>query len=219
MSETLFPIPEGVRVAARASGAARLIYADRRQVLLRPSDLESLLAPDHRARIVWGFVSKLDLSAFHERVASREGAGGRPAFDPAVLLALWIYGTLEAVGSARALARLCEEHDAYRWICGGLTINHHTLSDFRVGRAAELDGLMTKIVGSLLAAGAVTMERVAQDGMKTRASASAPSFRRRETLRRCLDEARAQVGALRAEIEDDPDAGERRRDAARRRAA
>jgi len=219
MSETLFPIPGDGRDTTRARGAARLLYADRRQVLLRPSDLESLLAADHRARVVWGFVSKLDLSAFHERVASREGAGGRPAFDPAVLLTLWIFATLEGVGSARALARLCEEHDAYRWICGGLTINHHTLSDFRAGRAAELDELMTKIVGALLAAGAVTMDRVAQDGMRTRASASAPSFRRRETLRRCLDEARGQVAALRREIEDEPDAGERRRNAAKARAA
>lgn len=204
---------------ARRRGAARLVYADRKQVLLRPSDLDSLLAADHRARVVWGFVSNLDLSAFHERVAAREGSGGRPAFDPAVLLTLWIYATLEGVGSARAVERLCEEHDAYRWICGGLTINHHTLSDFRVDRAAELDELMTKIVGTLLAAGAVTMERVAQDGMRTRASASAPSFRRRETLRRCLDEAREQVATLRREIEEEPDATERRRVQAKERAA
>jgi transposase len=218
MGETLFPIPEGESQTTKRRGAARLVYADRRQVLLRPCDLDSLLAADHRARVVWGFVSKLDLSAFHERVASREGAGGRPAFDPAVLLTLWIYATLEGVGSARALERLCEEHDAYRWICGGLTINHHTLSDFRVGRAEELDELMTKIVGTLLAAGAVTMERVAQDGMRTRASASAPSFRRRETLRRCLAEAREQVAALRREIDEEPDATRRRRVAAKTRA-
>jgi len=219
MGETLFPIPEGPTHATKRRGAARLIYADRRQSLLRPCDLDSLLAADHRARVVWGFVSKLDLSAFHERVASREGAGGRPAFDPAVLLTLWIYATLEGVGSARALERLCEEHDAYRWICGGLTINHHTLSDFRVERGAELDELMTKVVGTLLAAGAVTMERVAQDGMRTRASASAPSFRRRETLRRCLAEAREQVAALRREIDEQPDATQRRRTAAKTRAA
>jgi transposase len=188
-------------------------------VQLRPSDLESLLAEDHRARVVWQFVAKLDLSSFHERIASREGQGGRPAFDPAVLLTLWIYATLEAVGSARALARLCEEHDAYRWICGGLTINHHTLADFRVERAKEIDELLTKVVGTLLSAGAVTMERVAQDGMKVRASAGAPSFRRKESLERCLQEARAQVEALRKELDAEPAATDRRRRAARERAA
>jgi transposase len=221
MSETLFPVPDGggKEPAATKRPAVRLVYADRRQVQLRPSDLESLLSEDHRARVVWQFVSKLDLTAFHERVASREGQGGRPAFDPAVLLTLWIYATLEAVGSARALERLCEEHDAYRWICGGLTINHHTLSDFRVGRAKEIDELLTKVVGSLLSAGAVTMERVAQDGMKVRASAGAPSFRRKESLEKCLKEAREQVETLRKELDAEPLATDRRQRAARERAA
>lgn len=222
MGDTLFPVPEGAHAEKPAGSkrpSARLVYADRRQILLRPSDLESLLPADHRARVVWGFVSKLDLSAFHERIASREGAAGRPSFDPAVVLTLWIFATLEGVGSARALARLCEEHDAYRWVCGGLTISAHVLSDFRVDRGAELDALMTQIVGSLLAAGAVTMERVAQDGMKVRAAAGAASFRRKETLKRCLTEAREQVEALKKELDDAPDAGERRSRLAKERAA
>ncbi len=222
MSETLFPVPEGEPepTEAVATGApARVLRADRRQVQLRPSDLESLLSEDHRARVVWGFVSSLDLSAFHERIRSREGAGGRPAFDPAVLLTLWIYATVEGVGSARLLARLCEEHDAYRWICGGLTINHHTLSDFRTERAEELDALLTKIVATLMAAGAVTLERVAQDGVKVRASAGAPSFRRKPTLELCLQEAGEQVAALGREVHDKPDASDRRRRAARERGA
>ena len=197
MGDTLFPVPEGAPAAAPAKRpAARLVYANRQQILMRPSDLESLLPPEHRARVVWGFVSKLDLSAFHARIASREGTAGRPAFDPAVMLTLWIFATLEGVGSARALARMSEEHDAYRWICGGLTVSAHVLSDFRVDRGAELDLLMTQIVGSLLAAGAVTMERVAQDGMKVRAAAGAARFRRKDTLKRCLTEAREQVDAL-----------------------
>jgi len=221
MSEGLFPgvVTEPQPGSTPPRRAARLVYADRRQVLLRPSDLESLLPEEHRARVVWGFVAKLDVTAFHERIASREGSAGRPAFDPAVLLTLWIYATLEGVGSARALARLCEEHDAYRWICGGLTINHHTLADFRVERAAELDDLLTKVIGSLLAAGAVTMERVAQDGVKVRASAGAPSFRRKASLETCLKDAREQVQTLRKELEEEPDASDRRRRAARERAA
>lgn len=222
MSETLFPVPESEAEAPGTSapgGPARVLRADRRQVQLRPSDLESLLAEDHRARVIWGFVSGLDLSAFHERIRSREGAGGRPAFDPAVLLTLWIYATVEGVGSARLLARLCEEHDAYRWICGGLTINHHTLSDFRTDRAQELDALLTKVVATLMVAGAVTLERVAQDGVKVRASAGAPSFRRKASLELCLQEAGNQVAALGKEVHDKPDANDRRRRAARERGA
>ena len=140
MGDTLFAVPEVAPAPSAVPAkrpAARLVYANRRQILMRPSDLESLLPPDHRARVVWGLVSKLDLSAFHARIASREGAAGRPAFDPAVMLTLWIFATLEGVGSARALARLCEEHDAYRWICGGLTVSAHVLSDFRVDRDAR----------------------------------------------------------------------------------
>ena len=221
MSETLFPIPEGAptQTTPVKRGAVRLAYADRRQVRLRPVDLESLLPEDHRARAVWDFVSKLDLRAFHDAVDSREGGGGRSANDPAVTLTLWVFATLEGVGSARLLDRLCDEHDAYRWILGGLTTNYHTLSDFKTARAQEIDALLTKITAMLMAAGAVTMERVAQDGMKVRASAGAPSFRRKRSLEECLVEAREQVAALRKEIEDEPDAGGRRRRAAKERAA
>ena len=197
MSETLFPVPQAEPDATTPSttkAAPRMQRANRDQILLQPSHLESLLAPDHRARVIWGFVRGLDLSSFHERILAREGHGGRPPFDPAVILTLWVFATTEAVGSARLLERLCGEHDAYRWICGGLTINHHTLSDFRNERAAEVDELMTQIVGLLMEEKLVTMERVAQDGVKVRAAAGAPSFRRKESLELCLEEARGQVG-------------------------
>jgi transposase len=108
---------------------------------------------------------------------------GRPTTDPQVLLALWLLATTEGVGSARQLARLCDEHDAYRWLCGGVPINYHMLADFRVAQQAALDDLLTQIIGSLIAAGAVTLERVAQDGMRVRASAGAASFRRKARLR------------------------------------
>jgi len=222
MSDSLFPMTQAEPVATRPATpktAPRMQRANRDQILLQPNHLESLLAPDHRARVVWEFVQGLDLSGFHERILAREGSGGRPPFDPAVVLTLWIFATLEAVGSARLLERLCGEHDAYRWICGGLTINHHTLSDFRSERAVEIDELMAQVVGLLMEKKLVTMERVAQDGVKVRASAGAPSFRRKESLERCLDEAREQVAALRKEIDADPQAGERRRSAARQRAA
>lgn len=123
------------------------------------------------------------------------------------------------MGSARALARLCEAHDAYRWLCGGVRVNHHTLSDFRVGQGVFLDKLLTANVASLLACGAVTMQRVAQDGMRVRAHAGAASFRRKAKLQHFHEQARQQVEALKREVNDDPDATNRRQQAARERAA
>ena len=126
---------------------------------------------------------------------------------------------MESVGSARKLTRLCQEHDAYRWLCGGVPINYHMVSDFRVAHQDALDELLTQIVASLMAAGAVTLERVAQDGMRVRASAGANSFRRQETLEAHLEEALAQVARL-AQEREHPDAGVTRREQrARERAA
>jgi len=134
-------------------------------------------------------------------------------------VALWLYATLEGVGSARALERLCEEHNAYRWICGGVGVNHHTLSDFRVAHVEFLDGLLTKSVAALLASGTMRMNRVAQDGVRVRAHAGAASFRRRPRLEHYLAEAQAQVAALKREVDADPGASNRRQQAARVRAA
>lgn len=200
-------------------GRPRLQRPDRGQVMLRPTDLESLLPAGHRAREVWAFVEGLDLAAFEERIRAVEGHAGRPPIDPAILTALWLHATLEGVGSARALARLCEEHDAYRWICGGVGVNHHTLADFRVDHGARLEQLLVQSVAALMTRGGVTLARVAHDGIRVRASAGAGSYRGRGGLRRALAEAATQVQRLRAELDDDPSATSRRQEAARERAA
>jgi transposase len=222
VSETLFPGAEdaGEAVERRRSAAPpRLVRPERKQVLLQAADIDSLLDPDHRVRAVWAFVDALDVSALYAHVGSVEGRVGRPAIDPKVLLALWVYATIEGVGSARELARLCEEHAAYRWICGGITPNHRLLADFRSERGEEIDALLTQSVGVLMAKGLVTLEHVAQDGLRVRASAAAASFRSKEGLRRCLDEAKAQVKRLKDEIDDDPGAGAKRGRASKERAA
>ncbi len=206
------------RVGAPAP-APRLLTANRTQVFLRPTDLESLLPADHSARTFWACAERLDLSAFYAPIAAVAGEPGRPAIDPKILLALWLYATSEGVGSARELARLCEAHDAYRWIAGGLTINYHTLSDFRVGHRAALDRLLTEILAVLLQGGLVTLARVAQDGTRVRASAGAASFRRERSLRRCLAEAEAQVQRCAAEVDAPAVARSAQQAAARTRAA
>src|SRR5450759_4356655 len=212
------PIEAGPR-EREERGRPRLQRPRREQITLRPSDLESLLPPEHRARLVWAFVESLDLTAFHARIRATEGHSGRPPIDPAVLVSLWLYATLEGVGSARALDRLCDEHDAYRWLAGGVGVNYHTRAAFRVEHADVLDRLLTESVAVLLADGLVTMAAVAQDGMRVRAGAGAASYRRRSTLERFLAEADAQVTTLKAELDDDPAATSRRVAAACERAA
>jgi transposase len=186
------------------TGAPRVVTADRGQLAWRTCDLESLLPAEHRARLIWSAVEKLELSKFYEPIAARENEPGRPAIDPKILVALWLYATSEGVGSAREVARLCGAHDAYRWICGGVSVNHHTLSDFRVGHGAALDDLMTQVLAVLMHGGLVTLERVAQDGMRVRASAGAASFRREPTLKACLEAARTQVEEAKRQA-DEPD--------------
>src|SRR2546428_8967230 len=178
-----------------ARGAPRIVTANRAQLQLRPQDLESLLPADHRARALWMVVDRLDLSRFYAAIQARGSDPGRPAIDPKVLVALWLYATSEGVGSARELARLCERHDAYRWLCGGVRVNHHTLSDVRVEHGAALDALLTQVLGVMLHQGLVRLERVTQDGMRVRASAGAASFRREATLRRGVGGGPAEGGA------------------------
>jgi len=210
----LFDLPPTEAGPSEPEGRARprLQRPQRDQITLRPSDLESLLPADHRARLVWAFVEGLDLTPLYRRIRAVEGHPGRPPIDPAILVSLWLYATLEGVGSARALDRLCAEHDAYRWLAGGVGLNYHTLAAFRVDEAAALDALLTESVAALLADGLVTMAAVAQDGMRVRAGAGAASYRRRPTLERFLAEAEAELDA-------DPAATSRRIAVARERAA
>lgn len=194
MSDPLFPDVDP-RPAGDGLDEATPRYetANRNQIELQPCDLETLLPPGHAARLVWRFVEGLDLSAFYATIRAREGRAGRPPIDPKILIALWLYATMDGVGSAREVDRLCYSHDAYRWLRGGVSVNHHTLSDFRVAQQAALDDLLTQSIATLLHRGIVTMARVAHDGTRVRGSAGAGSFRRGETLQECLRQARKQV--------------------------
>src|SRR5215472_221838 len=159
------------------TGQPRYIEADRSQTRWDFIDLEALLPSDHRARIVWSFVESLDLSALYQAIGSREGEPGRPPPDPAVLLALWLYATVEGIGSARQLERLAQRDLAYRWIAGGVSLNYHGLSDFRVAHVEVLDRLLTESVTALVAEGVVSLAEIAVDGTKVRANASRESFK------------------------------------------
>jgi transposase len=198
--------------------APRLRTVDRQQII-PAMPLENLLDTDHQARLVWDFCLGLDLAPLYDSIRSRVGGPGHPAIDPRICVAVWLYATLEGVGSARALAWLCEHHNAFRWLTGGVSVNHHTLSDFRVGHLEFLDDLLTHSVAVLREQDLVDLNRVATDGMRVRACAGAASFRRKQTLEEHLQEARDQVARLKEEMDDDPSAPSRRCAAARERAA
>lgn len=211
-------LPGQAAPAANPPPTPRLRCADR-QLMVPAMLLEDLLTPEHPARTIWQFVQGLDLTPLLADIRAVEGHPGRPATDPRILVALWLYATVEGIGSARALDYLCTHHHGFRWICGGVAVNYHSLADFRVAQVAFLDELLTHSVATLMAQQLVDLNRVAQDGLRVRASAGAASFRRRPTLERCLAQAQKQVRRLRAELAEDPAASRRQQRKAQERAA
>ncbi len=199
----------------------RLRQPDRKQMRMESLCPDDLIPADHPARTIWAAVEKLDLSKFYVGIQSLPGKAGRDATDPRLLVALWLYACTRGVGSARELSRLCQESAPYRWLCGGVSVNHHSLSDFRVSHAEALDELFTQVLAILCHRKLVTVERISQDGTRVRACAGASSYRRRTSLEKLLKEARAHVQSLRALL-DDPAASaslSARQAAARQRAA
>ena len=203
----------------QVSGRPRMREPERRQVEWRSVDLDSLLAADHPARVIWRYVEQLDLRVLEEKIRAREHTPGQAPASPRLVLALWLYATSQGVGSARALERLCESHDAYRWLCGGVSVNYHGLADFRSGHGALLDQLLTENIAMLWSDGLIDPVEVVQDGVRVRASAGASSFRRQQSLHKHLKKARRLVEHLKREVDEDPDASNRRLKAARERAA
>jgi len=230
MNEFLFdkgsqvrPSPGEVAAEAGAGTSAgskpRLRLPQRDQVEMHWASLDQLLEADHPARVVWTAVCGLDVGRWLAEIKAVEGGAGRDATDPRLLVALWVYATVDGVGSARELARLCGKHLAYQWLCGGVTVNYHLLADFRAQGSEKWDALLTQIIGALMAENLVTVRRVAQDGMRVRADAGSSSYRRRSRLEECLEEAQAQVEALKQQGDGASEEVTRRQQAARARAA
>lgn len=218
--EQLFEgLPKQERPQAEGRGALRLRVPERSQIGLQVAALDDLISDEHPVRSVWAFVEGLDVSALHEVIKAREGQPGHPPAAPELMLALWLWATVDGVGSARQLDRLCRDHLVYRWLCGGVSMNYHSLSNFRVAHMAILERLLAQGVASMVEAGLVSLDTLAQDGLRVRAGAGAGSFRRRARLDDLLTTARRRVERLRAEVETDPAAGDRRQRAAKERGA
>jgi transposase len=206
-------------VAGPTGGTPRVQCPNRQQAVVSWDTLDERLPEDHPARVVWAYVESCDLGPVYQRIKAVEGWAGRRAIDPKILMALWLYATVDGVGSAREIDRLCQAHDAYRWICGGVSVNYHSISDFRAEHAALFDQLLSDSVAALMHEGLVTLNRVAQDGVRVRASAGAGSFRRGPTLAECQAEAAEQVRKLREDLASDSAGVSQRQQAARERAA
>jgi transposase len=218
--EQLFEgLPEQENPQAEGRGALRLRVPERSQIGMQVAALDDLVSEDHPVRAVWAFVAGLDLSALHDVIKAREGQPGHPPAAPQLMLALWLWATVDGVGSARQLDRLCRDHVVYRWLCGGVSMNYHSLSTFRIAHMAVLERLLAQGVASMVEAGLVSLDTLAQDGLRVRAGAGASSFRRRARLGELHAAAQARVERLRAEVETDPAAGDRVRRAARERGA
>jgi transposase len=191
-------------------GAPRMWEPERDTIELRAMSLDSLIGSDHPARLIWAYVSRLDLRELEARIKAREGVAGHPAITPRLLLALWLYATSEGVVSARLLSRLCQRDDVYRWFCGGLEVNHRTLGEFRVDHGELLNRLLAESVTALAAEGLIDLDMLSQDGVRVRASAGASSFRRRGRLEEKIAAVKGLLAELAKEVDVDPTANEER---------
>ena len=219
---TLFDLPPAEPPAAKPASAepkrgARLREANRAQMAWGRIDLDAQLTGDHPARAICAVIERMDLSALYIPIEARDEVAGAPTIDPKILLELWVYATSEGEGSAREIWRLLQVHAAYRWICGGVDVGYHTLSDFRSERSQVVDALITQVLALLMKQDLVDLNRVAQDGTRVRASAGAASFRREQTLQALMQEARTHLQTVTREAADP--AISARRAAARKRGA
>jgi transposase len=184
---------------AAASGGERkrrYEYINRAQLVFRTIDVERLIPAEHPARAVWEFMGKVDLSAFETSIQAYEGGRGRAAYEPRLLLSLWVYAYSRGEWSGREISRLCETDPAYQWLTGMKPVNYHSLTDFRVQHEVALRQLFTQILAVLSQVGLVNLERVMNDGTKIRTQASKHSLRRKEKITEHLQAAREQVAAM-----------------------
>lgn len=216
----LFDLPESLPSTPPIHTATpRLKVAERSQVHFKVGSLDDLIPADHLVRLVWDYVNQLNMDNILGTIQSVEGNAGRPAIDPKILLALWLYGTLEGVISARVISDYCEEHIAYQWICGEVKVNHHTISDFATKYDRQFDEFLVQSVTILLRQGLIDLEEVAQDGMRVRANAGSASFRRMEKLKVCHAKAKNYLDGLKRELKSNPSAQRSKQESAKIKAA
>lgn len=192
--------------------ARNFIRPDRDQSFLLPPDMRDWLPEDDLAWVVLDAVEQCDLSAF--TAAYREDGQGRPAFDPAMVVALLLYAYCHGVRSSREIERRCVRDVAFRVIAGGYRPDHATVARFRARHEAALQGLFTEILRLCAEAGLVRLALLAVDGTKVGANASWSANRTLDQLEAEIDQATAAMLAEAAQLDASEDArlGARRGD-------
>ena len=219
------PPPESQQIAmdqqdaSKTAPSPRVKRPDRSQTDPHPKTIDELIAEGHPARLVWELVQDLDMTPLYANIKAVEGHPGRPAIDPEILTALWMYATSEGISSARKLAELCYRDDVYKWLRGGVDLNYHTLADFRTHHAEWLEQQIVTTVAVMRKEGLINLKVVGQDGMRVRASAGSGSFKKEEKLEEFLEEAQQQWNRLQEEFENGSSELSARQQAARERAA
>ena len=209
-------LPEPLR---ESHSKARLLYANRKQIEMKMGCLDDLLPTDHPARCIWEYLEGIDLSKSINTVKSIEGCAGRPAIDPKILTALWLYATVEGIGSAYVLTQYTKEHIAFQWICGDVRVERRTISQFRIDNGELFDDLLAQGIAILVKAGVVTLEEIAQDGLRVRASAGRGSFRKEASIDELHALAKERINELKNELDADPSSCKRRQEADKNRGA
>jgi len=178
---------------------------ERNQVAIRFEAPEDVLSADHRARVLWHLLGQLDLSPLLAEAKSVEGRQGRDVLSVRMLLTLWLYAISEGIGSGREIERRLKTDPAFQWIVGDQSVGRTKLNEFRVSHRVALDKIFTDVLAVLLHKQLLSLDLVAQDGTRVRASASAPSFRRAESLEACREQAQLHLRAVLAEDDDEAD--------------
>lgn len=181
--------------------APRINSPDRSRVDPNPKSIDELIPPDHKARLIWALVEDLDVTPLYDNIKAVEGHPGRSAIDRRILVALWLYATDEHIASAHELARRCTDCDPYKWICGGVHVNYHTLSDFRVQHPEWLGKQVVNNIAAMRAEGLASLDKLGQDGMRVRANAGSASFKKAGKLEQLLEEAQRDWEQLEQEFE------------------
>src|SRR5271165_4041045 len=164
------------------------IACDRDQELLLPPNLRDWLPEDHLAWFVLAAVEEMDVSAFLG--AYRADGHGRPAHDPAMMLALLLYAYCKGQRSSRQIERECVEDVAYRVITANQRPDHTTIARFRQRHEDAIAGLFGEVLALCADAGLSAVGVLAVDGTKVHANASHHANRDYEQLaREFLEEA------------------------------
>jgi len=191
----------------------------RNQVEFTTQAIDDLIPENHRARDVWEFVEKMDTDPCFNRIKSLVFGSGRAATSPEVLFALWLYSIIDGNISGRKIVELCQHHDAYKWIAGGLPVNRTMINDFRSKDPLMFDKLLTNCLAVMIKSGLISEDTISQDGTKVKASAGWNTYRREKTVLELQKDAKNHIKSLEEEFKRNPKIYSERKKAAQKRAA